>query len=99
VTALDPASWSLYLDLADLAAEDGDFDDAAALATQGEEFEPHNIATGHQGLRYSQDRNALMERTFSHVATASTRALSCVDEPRDQSSKTPKPRRASLSST
>ena len=41
--ALDPANWSLYLDLADLAAEDGDFAEAAALATRGEELEPDDV--------------------------------------------------------
>ena len=40
---LDPANWSLYLDLADLAAQDGDFAEAATLATRGEALEPHDI--------------------------------------------------------
>jgi tetratricopeptide (TPR) repeat protein len=40
---LDPANWSLYLDLADLAAEEGDFAEAAALATRGEELEPEDV--------------------------------------------------------
>ncbi|WP_433389516.1 tetratricopeptide repeat protein [Micromonospora sp. KLBMP9576] len=41
--ALDPANWSLHLDLADLAAEEGDFAEAAALATRGEELEPDDV--------------------------------------------------------
>ncbi|MEO3742367.1 tetratricopeptide repeat protein [Plantactinospora sp. B5E13] len=41
--ALDPDNWSLHLDLADLAAEDGDFAEAAALATRGEELEPGDV--------------------------------------------------------
>lgn len=41
--ALDPANWSLYLDLADLAADRGDFAEAAALATRGEELEPDDV--------------------------------------------------------
>ncbi|MEV4517530.1 tetratricopeptide repeat protein [Dactylosporangium sp. NPDC049525] len=41
--ALEPANWSLYLDLADLAAAEGDFTEAAALATRGEELEPDDV--------------------------------------------------------
>ncbi|GIF67796.1 hypothetical protein Ais01nite_58310 [Asanoa ishikariensis] len=41
--ALDPANWSLHLDLADLAAEGGDFAEAADLATRGEELEPDDL--------------------------------------------------------
>ncbi|MFU8872729.1 tetratricopeptide repeat protein [Micromonospora sp. SL4-19] len=41
--ALDPTNWSLYLDLADLAAEEGDFAEAAALASRGEGLEPDDI--------------------------------------------------------
>ncbi|SNT62698.1 Tetratricopeptide repeat-containing protein [Asanoa hainanensis] len=41
--ALDPTNWSLHLDLADLAAEEGDFAEAAALATRGEELEPDDV--------------------------------------------------------
>ncbi|MFI2429798.1 tetratricopeptide repeat protein [Streptomyces sp. NPDC018955] len=40
---LDPANWSLYLDLADVRAEQGDFAAAAALAAQGLEHEPHEV--------------------------------------------------------
>ncbi|KOV35261.1 tetratricopeptide repeat protein [Streptomyces sp. XY152] len=41
--ALEPANWSLYLDLADVRAEQGDFAAAAALAAQGLEHEPHEV--------------------------------------------------------
>ncbi|WP_262286818.1 tetratricopeptide repeat protein [Micromonospora sp. MA102] len=41
--ALDPANWSLHLDLADVAAEEGDFAEAAALAARGEELEPDDV--------------------------------------------------------
>ncbi|MFH9043500.1 tetratricopeptide repeat protein [Streptomyces sp. NPDC017966] len=41
---LDPANWSLYLDLADVRAEQGDFAAAASLAAQGLEHEPHEIS-------------------------------------------------------
>lgn len=38
--SLDPANWSLYLDLADLRAEQGDFADAVRLTDQGLRHEP-----------------------------------------------------------
>ncbi|MFE9533487.1 tetratricopeptide repeat protein [Streptomyces sp. NPDC006691] len=41
---LDSANWSLYLDLADVRAEQGDFAAAASLAGQGLEYEPHEIS-------------------------------------------------------
>jgi len=40
---LDCANWSLYLDLADVRAEQGDFAAAARLAAQGLEHEPHEV--------------------------------------------------------
>jgi len=40
---LAPANWSLYLDLADVRAEQGHFAAAAALAAQGLEHEPHEV--------------------------------------------------------
>jgi tetratricopeptide (TPR) repeat protein len=40
---LEPDNWSLYLDLADLAAEDGNYPEAAALAARGVELEPDDI--------------------------------------------------------
>lgn len=41
---LDPANWSLCLDLADVRAEQGDFAAAAALAERGLRHEPHEIS-------------------------------------------------------
>lgn len=41
---LDPANWSLYLDLADVRAEQGDFAAAASLVEQGLEHEPAEIS-------------------------------------------------------
>ncbi|WP_327269907.1 tetratricopeptide repeat protein [Streptomyces sp. NBC_01218] len=38
---LDPANWSLHLDLADLRAEQGDFAAAVSLVGQGLDHEPH----------------------------------------------------------
>jgi tetratricopeptide (TPR) repeat protein len=38
--ALDPANWSLYLDLADVRAEQGDFAEAVRLTGQGMTHEP-----------------------------------------------------------
>jgi tetratricopeptide (TPR) repeat protein len=41
--ALEPANWSLYLDLADLRAEQGDFTTAVELTGQGLEHEPAEV--------------------------------------------------------
>ncbi|MGW0778542.1 hypothetical protein ACWD01_34075 [Streptomyces sp. NPDC002835] len=41
---LDAANWSLYLDLADVRAEQGDFAAAANLVEQGLEYEPHEVS-------------------------------------------------------
>ncbi|MFI8916576.1 tetratricopeptide repeat protein [Streptomyces sp. NPDC053513] len=41
---LDPANWSLHLDLADVRAEQGDFAEAASLVEQGLEHGPHEVA-------------------------------------------------------
>ncbi|RAJ70647.1 hypothetical protein K377_07871 [Streptomyces sp. PsTaAH-137] len=40
---LDSANWSLYLDLADVRAGQGDFAAAASLADQGLEYEPREV--------------------------------------------------------
>ncbi|MFD8012551.1 tetratricopeptide repeat protein [Streptomyces sp. NPDC058955] len=40
---IDPANWSLYLDLADVRAEQGDFAAAASLVAQGLEHEPQDV--------------------------------------------------------
>jgi tetratricopeptide (TPR) repeat protein len=50
--ALDPTNWSLYLDLADLAAEDGDFAAAADLVRQGLEHEPEEVTLRAAGAAY-----------------------------------------------
>jgi tetratricopeptide (TPR) repeat protein len=49
---LDPTNWSLYLDLADLAAEDGDFAEAADLVRQGLEQEPTDVTLRAAGAAY-----------------------------------------------
>ena len=42
--ALDSANWSLYLDLADVRAEQGDFAAAVNLAGQGLQHAPHEVS-------------------------------------------------------
>lgn len=49
---LDPTNWSLYLDLADLAAEDGDFAQAADLVRQGLAHEPEDVTLRAAGAAY-----------------------------------------------
>jgi tetratricopeptide (TPR) repeat protein len=49
---LDPTNWSLYLDLADLAAEDGDFAQAADLVRQGLAQEPEDATLRAAGAAY-----------------------------------------------
>jgi tetratricopeptide (TPR) repeat protein len=41
---LDSANWSLYLDLAEVRAEQGDFAAAANLVEQGLQYEPHEVS-------------------------------------------------------
>ncbi|MEW2624957.1 tetratricopeptide repeat protein [Streptomyces sp. NPDC048106] len=50
--ALDPNNWSLYLDLADLRAEQGDFATAVRLIAQGLEHEPNEITLRAAGAAY-----------------------------------------------
>lgn len=50
--ALDPANWSLYLDLADVRAEQGDFSDAVRLIGLGLEHEPSEITLRAAGAAY-----------------------------------------------
>ncbi|MFE1289748.1 tetratricopeptide repeat protein [Streptomyces sp. NPDC058751] len=50
--ALDPANWSLYLDLADLRAERGDFATAVELVGQGLEHEPSDVTLRAAGAAY-----------------------------------------------
>lgn len=63
--ALDPTNWSLFLDMADLAAEQGDFDRAALLAEQGLEHEPTEAvlraATASYRARYTGSPDDLRE--------------------------------------
>ncbi len=42
--ALDPANWSLHLDLADVHAEQGDFASAVRLIEQGMTYEPEELS-------------------------------------------------------
>ena len=49
---LDPANWSLYLDLADLHAEQGDFTRAVDLIDRGLEREPAEITLRAAGAAY-----------------------------------------------
>jgi len=49
---LDPTNWSLYLDLADLAAEAGDFPAAVDLVRQGLVHEPHDVTLRAAGAAY-----------------------------------------------
>ncbi|MFJ4275709.1 tetratricopeptide repeat protein [Streptomyces coelicoflavus] len=49
---LDPANWSLYLDLADVRAEQGDFAAAVILVEQGLEHEPREVTLRAAGAAY-----------------------------------------------
>jgi Tetratricopeptide repeat. len=49
---LDPTNWSLYLDLADVRAEQGDFAAAANLVERGLENEPHDVTLRAAGAAY-----------------------------------------------
>lgn len=49
---LDPTNWSLYLDLADLRAEQGDFTTAVQLISQGLEHEPTEVTLRAAGAAY-----------------------------------------------
>ncbi|MGR6968194.1 tetratricopeptide repeat protein [Streptomyces cynarae] len=50
--ALDPANWSLYLDLADIRAEQGDFTAAVRLIDQGIKHEPTELTLRAAGAAY-----------------------------------------------
>ncbi|MER6219731.1 tetratricopeptide repeat protein [Streptomyces sp900105755] len=50
--ALDPANWSLYLDLADVRAEQGDFTAAVRLIDQGMKHEPTEPTLRAAGAAY-----------------------------------------------
>ncbi|MFF2194185.1 tetratricopeptide repeat protein [Streptomyces sp. NPDC058157] len=49
---LDPANWSLYLDLADVRAEQGDFAAAVRLVGRGLEHEPAEVTLRAAGAAY-----------------------------------------------
>ncbi|MFJ4846508.1 MULTISPECIES: tetratricopeptide repeat protein [unclassified Streptomyces] len=75
--ALEPANWSLHLDLADVRAEQGDFAAAAALVERGLEHEPHEISLRAAGAAYrtrlsgsSDDLRALIALAPELVNTA-----------------------------
>ncbi|GGT03922.1 hypothetical protein GCM10010271_02140 [Streptomyces kurssanovii] len=50
--ALEPANWSLYLDLADVRAEQGDFTAAVLLIEQGLKHEPTELTLRAAGAAY-----------------------------------------------
>ncbi|MFD5097487.1 tetratricopeptide repeat protein [Streptomyces albidochromogenes] len=50
--ALEPANWSLWLDLADVRAEQGDFTAAVRLVDQGLEYEPAELSLRAAGAAY-----------------------------------------------
>ncbi|MCY0944088.1 tetratricopeptide repeat protein [Streptomyces antarcticus] len=50
--ALDPANWSLYLDLADVCAERGDFTAAVRMVEQGTRHGPTELALRAAGAAY-----------------------------------------------
>jgi tetratricopeptide (TPR) repeat protein len=50
--ALDPANWSLHLDLADVRAEQGDFAAAVRLIDKGMEHEPNELSLRAAGAAY-----------------------------------------------
>lgn len=50
--ALDPANWSLHLDLADVHAEQGDFATAVRLIDQGMKHEPTELSLRAAGAAY-----------------------------------------------
>jgi tetratricopeptide (TPR) repeat protein len=50
--ALDPANWSLYLDLADIHAEQGDFTAAVRLIDQGLTHGPAELTLRAAGAAY-----------------------------------------------
>ncbi|MCX4460443.1 hypothetical protein OOK58_55430 [Streptomyces sp. NBC_01728] len=49
---LDPANWSLYLDLADVSAEQGDFATGVGFVERGLTYAPHEISLRAAGAAY-----------------------------------------------
>ncbi len=60
---LDPTNWSLHLDLADLAAEDGNFAEAAELVRRGLAHEPEDVTLRAAGAAYQ----ARAEGSVTHL--------------------------------
>ncbi|MFD7098602.1 tetratricopeptide repeat protein [Streptomyces xanthophaeus] len=78
---LEPANWSLYLDLADVRAEQGDFAAAVRLVDQGLGHEPADLTLRAAGAAYRArltgspaDLSALIELA-PHLPNASYRRL------------------------
>ncbi|MFE6039949.1 tetratricopeptide repeat protein [Streptomyces sp. NPDC056452] len=66
----DPANWSLYLDLADVRAEQGDFAAAASLVEQGLEYEPHEVSLRAAGAAYRTRVSGSSEDLMALIALA-----------------------------
>ncbi|MFE4454502.1 tetratricopeptide repeat protein [Streptomyces sp. NPDC056796] len=67
---LDSANWSLYLDLADVHAEQGDFVAAASLVEQGLEYEPHEVTLRAAGAAYRTRLSGSPEDLSALIALA-----------------------------
>ncbi|TXS54197.1 tetratricopeptide repeat protein [Streptomyces sp. t39] len=67
---LDPGNWSLYLDLADVRAEQGDFAAAASLAAQGLEHEPDEVSLRAAGAAYRVRLSGSSEDLTTLIALA-----------------------------
>jgi tetratricopeptide (TPR) repeat protein len=67
---LDPTNWSLYLDLADVRAEQGDFAAAASLVEQGLEYEPHEVSLRAAGAAYRTRMSGSPDDLRSLIALA-----------------------------
>ncbi|MEU9062947.1 tetratricopeptide repeat protein [Streptomyces sp. NPDC048430] len=66
----DPANWSLYLDLADVRAEQGDFAAAASLVEQGLEYEPHEVSLRAAGAAYRTRLSGSSDDLMALIALA-----------------------------
>ncbi|MBD3554007.1 MULTISPECIES: tetratricopeptide repeat protein [Streptomyces] len=68
--ALDPANWSLFLDLADIRAEQGDFAAAVELAGRGLEHGPDEIALRAAHAAYRTRRSGSPDDLKALIALA-----------------------------
>ncbi|WP_228989766.1 tetratricopeptide repeat protein [Streptomyces sp. DH8] len=68
--ALDPANWSLFLDLADIRAEQGDFAAAADLAGRGLEHEPGEVSLRAARAAYRARHSGSPEELKALIALA-----------------------------